>query len=179
MLILFLLCKITFRGPPQGSQSGPAFAKYHPNGLCLNYLSWCIFNLPDDGFSQKPKHVASNKTDRKFSCMWLYVLLSAELGFVRMPERENCWSLHRTTVQPTAVIICVKRVSCADLIHLTLSMEIILKWPATVTKFNRSAYPFTPPHVECRYKTTDRYKGLEGFACSFNIDAFSVHTSVL
>jgi hypothetical protein len=25
--LFFLLCTVTFRGPPQGSQSGPAFAK--------------------------------------------------------------------------------------------------------------------------------------------------------
>lgn len=76
------------------------------------------------------------------------MLVSAELGFVRMPELDHCWSLQQTTVQLTAVTVCVKWDSYADLMHLTLSMKILLKWAATVTKLNRSAYPFTPTHLE-------------------------------
>jgi hypothetical protein len=35
--------------------------KYHV--VILNYLSLPLYQLSDDSFSQKPKHMASNKTD--------------------------------------------------------------------------------------------------------------------
>jgi len=42
---------------------------YHSNGLYLYYLSLCTFHLPDVGFSQEPKHAASNKLI-ECSCYW-------------------------------------------------------------------------------------------------------------
>ena len=41
-------------------------------GLCFFMY---FFKLPDDGFSQKPKHAASNKTDEKLNCDERSVLL--------------------------------------------------------------------------------------------------------
>jgi hypothetical protein len=39
----FLLCAITFRGPPQGSQLGPAFAKAATAPFLLSNVYWMLF----------------------------------------------------------------------------------------------------------------------------------------
>jgi len=114
--------------------------------VILNYISLYLFQLSDDGFSQKPKHMARNKTDTNVTvtdtlyfhfAQWLNIMLVLSCKYKRNNSKRMTvvlWVLYGTRgvvySHPVHLPFVVELYShLPEPFHTTILPVLSLLWP--------------------------------------------------